>query len=73
MKLVREWTGEQAKRLRIARRQNQGSFWEIVHVGQSGGSRYESGRDIPEPTQALMTIAWGTDLQSQETIGRLRG
>lgn len=72
MKLVREWNGEQAKKVRIARNQNQTVFWSIVFVGQSGGARYESGRRIPPSVQALMGIAFGTDLQSQATINGLR-
>lgn len=29
-------------------------FWETFGVTQSGGSRYEGGRAIPEPVQILL-------------------
>lgn len=47
-------------------------FWERVGVTQSGGSRYESGRNIPEPVQILLTITYGTPAQSQRMIDALR-
>lgn len=73
MKLSREWTGAQALAKRQALGLNQSAFWAKVMTTQSGGSRYEGGRSIPKPVQALLTIAFGTDLQSQETIRGLRG
>lgn len=47
-------------------------FWERVGVTQSGGSRYESGRNIPEPVQILLTITYGTPVQAQRMIDALR-
>lgn len=35
---------------------NQSEFWSQIGVTQSGGSRYESGRDIPRPVQALLRL-----------------
>lgn len=35
---------------------NQSEFWSEIGVTQSGGSRYESGRDIPRPVQALLRL-----------------
>lgn len=35
---------------------NQATFWPRFGVTQSGGSRYESGRDMPGPTQILMML-----------------
>ena len=32
---------------------NQQQFWSAVGVTQSGGSRYESGRDMPRPVTEL--------------------
>ena len=37
---------------------NQSEFWSRVGVTQSGGSRYESGRNIPRPVQLLLQILW---------------
>ncbi len=33
---------------------------------QSGGSRYESGRNIPRPVQLLLTLVYGTDMQVEK-------
>ncbi len=35
---------------------NQSEFWSSIGVTQSGGSRYESGRSIPRPVQALLRL-----------------
>lgn len=35
---------------------NQSQFWSRIGVTQSGGSRYESGRNIPRPVQALLRL-----------------
>jgi len=35
---------------------NQSQFWSKIGVTQSGGSRYESGRNIPRPVQALLKL-----------------
>lgn len=35
---------------------NQQQFWSKVGVTQSGGSRYESGRNIPRPVQQLLRL-----------------
>lgn len=35
---------------------NQSQFWSELGVTQSGGSRYESGRNIPRPVQALLRL-----------------
>lgn len=35
---------------------NQSEFWSSLGVTQSGGSRYESGRSIPRPVQALLRL-----------------
>jgi DNA-binding transcriptional regulator YiaG len=35
---------------------NQLDFWTRYGVTQSGGSRYESGRNIPKPLRALIAL-----------------
>lgn len=35
---------------------NQQQFWSKIGVTQSGGSRYESGRNIPRPVQQLLRL-----------------
>lgn len=51
---------------------NQSKFWSRVGVTQSGGSRYESGRSIPDPVKILLTVAYGTEKQSADAIKALR-
>lgn len=35
---------------------NQQEFWSRIGVTQSGGSRYESGRNMPKPVQELLRV-----------------
>lgn len=35
---------------------NQQEFWSQIGVTQSGGSRYESGRNIPKPVRELLRL-----------------
>ena len=35
---------------------NQQQFWSAVGVTQSGGSRYESGRNMPKPVRELLRL-----------------
>lgn len=35
---------------------NQSEFWAKIGVTQSGGSRYESGRNMPRPVQQLLRL-----------------
>lgn len=35
---------------------NQKDFWQTYGVTQSGGSRYESGRNIPKPLAILLWL-----------------
>lgn len=36
--------------------ENQANYWSRFHVTQSGGSRYEQGRNIPGPLKLLMAL-----------------
>ena len=69
---IKRYTGEEARRLRKKRDMNQHEFWEYFETTQSGGSRYESGRDIPEPVQVLLNIAFGSATKSAEIVDKLR-
>lgn len=51
---------------------NQSEFWSRVGVTQSGGSRYESGRNIPRPVRILLAVTYAPDGQSTKTVGALR-
>lgn len=35
---------------------NQSEFWGSLGVTQSGGSRYESGREMPKPVRELLRL-----------------
>ena len=65
-------TSEAAVFMRNRRGLNQTDFWRRVGVGQSAGSRYESGRNIPRPVQMLLRIAYGTEAQSAKQVEALR-
>lgn len=45
---------------------NQEEFWTRIGVTQSGGSRYESGRNMPKPVRELLRLVHveGIDLAS---------
>lgn len=63
---------EHVREMRKKLSMNQSEFWSRLGVTQSGGSRYESGRDIPKPVKMLITIAYGTDTQSAKVLEKLR-
>ena len=65
-------TGEMALAMRQKTGLNQSRFWSVVGLGQSAGSRYESGRNIPRPVQMLLRIAYGTKAQSAKQVDALR-
>ena len=64
-------TGEAALAMRKKAGLNQSRFWSVVGIGQSAGSRYESGRNIPRPVQMLLRIAYGTKAQSAKQVDAL--
>ena len=59
---------------------NQSEFWGKIGVTQSGGSRYESGRNMPRPVRELLRLvhiegidlakAKGEDFQIAEQLKR---
>ena len=65
-------TGEMAFAMRKKLNVNQSEFWSRVGLGQSAGSRYESGRNIPRPVQFLLRIAYGTKAQAAKQVEALR-
>ena len=65
-------TGAVALAMRQKADLNQSRFWSVVGIGQSAGSRYESGRNIPRPVQMLLRIAYGTKAQSAKQVEALR-
>ena len=65
-------TGEAALAMRKKLNVNQSEFWSRVGIGQSAGSRYESGRNIPRPVQMLLRVAYGTKAQAAKQVEALR-
>lgn len=61
-------TGEAAKDIRSRLNMNQQTFWAGLGVTQSGGSRYESGRNIPAPVRRLiyLTHVVGVELSTSQ-------
>ena len=45
-----------AREIRRKLGMNQQQFWSPLGVTQSGGSRYESGRNMPRPVQQLLRL-----------------
>jgi DNA-binding transcriptional regulator YiaG len=66
-------SSENIKTYRQKHHMNQTKFWARVGVTQSGGSRYESGRNVPKPVQLLLQLAYGTPKQSADMLAWLRG
>jgi transcriptional regulator with XRE-family HTH domain len=64
--------GEAALAMRQKAGLNQTQFWQRVGLGQSAGSRYESGRNIPRPVQMLVRLAYGTKAQAAKQLEALR-
>lgn len=71
-KMQMEGDGKELKSLRKTLQMNQGEFWSRLGITQSGGSRYESGRQMPKPAMLLMQIAYGTERQAASLVEQLR-
>lgn len=69
---LRFTSGDDVREIRRKLGLNQAEFWSSIGVTQSGGSRYESGRNIPLPVQILLHLTYGTEKQAAELLGRLR-
>ena len=51
---------------------NQSQFWGRIGVTQSGGSRYESERNIPQPVRLLLHIAYAPADRADRLVDHLR-
>lgn len=71
-KKLKIYTGEEVRELRRKLGLNQSEFWTLFQITQSGGSRYESGREIPDPVQVLLNIAFATDTKAAAIFDELR-
>jgi transcriptional regulator with XRE-family HTH domain len=61
---------EQVLKLRTRLGLNQFAFWSRIGITQSGGSRYESGRRIPQSVAILIELAYGN--KPLQALKRLR-
>jgi transcriptional regulator with XRE-family HTH domain len=61
------------KRMRKESTLTQEEFWGRIGISQSGGSRYERGRNVPEPVRILLTLAYGSDRERQAALHALTG
>jgi DNA-binding transcriptional regulator YiaG len=51
---------------------NQLDFWKRYGVTQSGGSRYESGRNIPKPLKILLWLHQSGKVTDQDLADALK-
>ncbi len=65
-------TGEGAKALRQTLGLTQAAFWVRVLVTQSGGARYELGREMPEQVAMLLQLVFGTEKHATTLLSALR-
>lgn len=66
------YTGEEVRALRQKLSLSESKFWAPFQTTQSGGSRYESGREIPDPVQLLLNIAFNPYAKAAAIFGELR-
>src|SRR5688572_22354813 len=59
------------ERLRIETGLTQEEFWGRIGISQSGGSRYEGGRIVPEPVRLLLSIAYGSKREREMVLRAL--
>ena len=65
-------SAEEIKAFRQKHAMNQSQFWGRIGVTQSGGSRYESERNIPVPVQLLLHIAYAPADRADRLVDHLR-
>lgn len=56
MARLKSFDPEKIQEKRLKAGMNQGSYWSRFGVTQSGGSRYEGGRNIPTPAAMLIWL-----------------
>lgn len=52
---------------------SQSEFWSRIGVTQSGGSRYETMRKVPNTTQAVIDLTYGPLNAAVERLAAMRG
>ena len=69
---LKTYSGAELREIRKGLGLNQSQFWSHFRITQSGGSRYESGREIPDPVQILLNLAFGPAAKSAAIVEALR-
>ena len=59
------------ERIRRQLELSQEEFWGRIGITQSGGSRYEAGRRVPEPIRLLLAIAYGSRREREMVLRAL--
>jgi transcriptional regulator with XRE-family HTH domain len=62
----------EVRKIRVRSGLSQEAFWGRIGITQSGGSRYECGRRIPEPVELLLKIAYGSNAEATAAVKALR-
>ena len=65
-------TGKAALALRKKLKFNQRDFWSRIQVTQSGGSRYETGRNLPAPVLLLLHLTYAPTARAHAMLNYLR-
>ena len=65
-------TGDGAKALRKSLGLNQSAFWGRVMTSQSGGARYEMGRNLPRQVVMLLQFVFGPERYAMALLSALR-
>jgi len=66
------YDGRNFRVLRKSLGYSQARFWKVIHVTQSGGSRYEAERHAPAQVRALVQLAYGPAEGAQALLAELR-
>ncbi|CAM5438525.1 XRE family transcriptional regulator [Thauera mechernichensis] len=69
---MKTYTGAEVRELRLGRNLNQSDFWAFFQTTQSGGSRYESGRAIPDSIQVLLNLTFSTKAKATALLEEMR-
>jgi len=66
------YDGQNFRVLRKSLDYSQAHFWDVVHVTQSGGSRYEAERHAPAQVRVLVQLAYGPAEGALTLLAELR-
>ena len=69
---LKTYSGAEIREIRKGLGLNQSEFWSTFLITQSGGSRYEAGREIPDTVQLLLNLAFGSAAKSAAIVEGLR-